>query len=62
MIIINLDNSKNLEKGIKLLKSKVIKTHLMRSLFERKEYTKKSVKRRNEIKNAIYKEKINKSK
>lgn len=62
MIIVNLDKSTSIEKALKTFKSKVIKTNLMRTLFEKKEYTKKSVKRRNEIKNAIYKEKLNKSK
>jgi small subunit ribosomal protein S21 len=61
MLIINLNNSDNLEKALKTLKSKVIKTKQNQILFERKEYTKPSIKRRGEILKAIYLEKKRKS-
>lgn len=61
MLIINLNNSDNLEKALKTLKSKVIKTKQNQILFERKEYTKPSIKRRSEILKAIYLEKKRKS-
>jgi small subunit ribosomal protein S21 len=43
-----------IEGAIKALRSKVIKTRQMRELNERREYTKDSVKRRKEIKKAVY--------
>jgi ribosomal protein S21 len=43
-----------LEKALKQLKSKVIKTKQNQILTERKEYKKKSVKRRSQILKAIY--------
>ena len=46
-----------IEGAIKALRSKVIKTRQMRELNERREYTKDSVKRRKEIKKAVYAEK-----
>jgi small subunit ribosomal protein S21 len=61
MLIINLNNGENLEKALKTLKSKVIKTKQNQILFDRKEYTKPSVKRRAEILKAVYIEKKSKS-
>jgi small subunit ribosomal protein S21 len=43
-----------IERALKELKSKVIKTRQMRELQDRKEYEKPSVKRRNLVKKAIY--------
>jgi len=54
MIIINIKNGDNLERALKTLKSKVIKTKQNQKLNERKEYTKKSVVRRAQILNAKY--------
>ena len=45
MLIINVD-SRGIEKSLKELKSKVIKTRQNKKLFEQKEFVKKSVKRR----------------
>ena len=53
MLIINVDG-RGIEKSLKELKSKVIKTRQNQKLFERKEFVKKSVKRRKEIKKAAY--------
>lgn len=61
MLIINIKDSENLERALKTLKSKVIKTKQNQILFDRKEYTKPSIKRRAEILKAIYIEKKNKS-
>lgn len=57
MIIIEVKNSDNLEKALKMLKSKVIKTKQNQVLLERKEYVKKSVKKRGQLLKAIYKQK-----
>ena len=57
MLIIQIKNNDNLEKSLKLLKSKVIKTKQNKILLEKKEFTKKSVLKRNQILNAKYKQK-----
>lgn len=62
MLIVNVDNKTPIEKALKLFKSKVIKTKLMTELKSRKEFKKKSIKRRDEIKKAIYSEQIKKTK
>jgi ribosomal protein S21 len=54
MIIIEIKNNENIEKSLKALKSKVIKTKQNQILFERKEYKKKSVLRRTELLKAKY--------
>jgi small subunit ribosomal protein S21 len=62
MIIIKLDNKTTLEVGLRQLKNKLFKTRQNRLLQERKEYKKKSVLRREEIKKAIFRERLSKSK
>lgn len=54
MIIIQIDKKDNLEKALKTLKSKVIKTKQQRELFERKEFVKPSVKKRTQKLKAVY--------
>jgi len=54
MIIVNIKNGDNIERALKTLKSKVIKTKQNQLLNERKEYTKKSVVRRAQILKAKY--------
>ena len=49
MIIIKINQGNPLEKALKTLKSKVIKTKQNQILFDRKQYTKKSVLRRAQI-------------
>lgn len=46
----------SLDRALKVLKSKINKTGMIQELRSRQEYTKPSVKRRTEVKNAIYKE------
>ena len=57
MLVIQVKNNDNLEKSLKLLKSKVIKTKQNKIILEKKEFTKKSVLKRNQILNAKYKQK-----
>lgn len=52
MIIVKVE--KNIEKSLKTLKSKVIKTKQTQILVKKKEFEKKSVTRRNKIKKAKY--------
>jgi small subunit ribosomal protein S21 len=60
MLIVNVDK-RGIEKSLKELKSKVIKTRQNQKLFERKEFVKKSVKRRQEIQKASYIQKLKSS-
>lgn len=57
MLIVNIDSKTPIEKALKLFKSKVIKTKLMSELRNRKEFTKPSINRRNEVNKAKYVEK-----
>ena len=54
MIIVKIKSGDNIEKSLKTLKSKVIKTKQNQKLNERKQYTKKSVLRRAQILKAKY--------
>ena len=54
MLIVKLDKNINIEKALKILKSKVIRTKQTAELVNRKEYTKKSVKKRDILKKAKY--------
>lgn len=54
MIIIKITPNNPLEKALKILKSKVIKTKQNQKLFEKREYTKKSVLNRAQILKAEY--------
>lgn len=53
MLVIPVQNN-NIEKALKVLKGKVIRTKQLTYLRDRQYYEKKSVRRRNQIKNAIY--------
>lgn len=57
MLIIEIKNGESLDRALKTLKSKVIKTRQNQTLVKKKEYIKKSVRRRNEIQKAIYTQK-----
>lgn len=61
MLIIQIKGSENIERALKQLKSKVIKTKQNQLLQERKEYTKKSVKQRSKLLKAIYTQKMKNS-
>jgi small subunit ribosomal protein S21 len=56
MIIVEIKNGENIEKSLKTLKSKVIKTKQNQRLFDKKEYTKPSVVKRKKVLKAIYTE------
>jgi small subunit ribosomal protein S21 len=60
MLIISVDSKTPIEKALKLFKSKVIKTKLMTELKKRKEFTKNSVTRRDEVNKAKYVQKYKK--
>ena len=54
MIIVEIKNNENLERALKIYKSKVIKTKQTQKLQERKEFTKPSVVKRTKLLKAIY--------
>jgi len=58
MIIVKLDKHTNIEKALKKLKSRVIRTKQTSELVNRKEYTKKSIKKRDILKKAKYVQKM----
>ena len=56
MIIVEVSNKLPLERALKSLKRKFDNTKTIKNLRDKKQFTKKSVKRRDEIKKAIYKQ------
>lgn len=54
MLIIKVDEKEGIERALKKLKIRFEKAKILKELKKRKEYTKPSVKRREEIKKAIY--------
>jgi len=54
MLIIEIKNGENIERALKTLKSKVIKTKQNQKLSGRKQYIKPSVVNRNKVLKAIY--------
>jgi small subunit ribosomal protein S21 len=58
MIIVEIKKTENLERALKTLKSKVIKTKQQKELFDRKEFVKPSVKKRTQKLKSIYSEKM----
>lgn len=55
MLIIEVKKG-NIESALKQFKSKVIKTRMISELQDRKNYQKKSEEKREQLKNAIYRE------
>jgi small subunit ribosomal protein S21 len=58
MIIVPIKEGENIERALKKFKRKFEKTGVLRELRSRKNFTKKSVVRRDEIKSAIYRQKL----
>lgn len=54
MLIIKVNEKEGIEKALKRLKKKFDKTKVVKELRRRKEFTKPSIERREEIKKAIY--------
>lgn len=57
MLIIEVKDSENIDKALKRYKRKFQSTRLMRELRDRRDFTKPSVKRRNEMLKASYRQK-----
>lgn len=58
MLIIKLKDGEKIERALKKYKNKYNKTGVMKELRNRQEFVKKSVKRRQQIKKAIYIQKL----
>jgi ribosomal protein S21 len=58
MIIVRVTKNGGIEKALKELKSKVIKTKQNSHLNDRKNFTKKSIKNREILSKAIYRQKL----
>ena len=58
MFIVKIDNKVNLERALKILKNKVVKTGMIKNLRSRQEFVKKSEVRREEVRKAIYIQKL----
>jgi small subunit ribosomal protein S21 len=58
MIVIPIKEGENIERALKKFKRKFEKTGAMRELRSRKAFTKPSVERREEVKKAIYVQKL----
>lgn len=58
MLIVKVDNKGNIERALKELKGKVIKTKQNKVLFERKEFEKDSVKKRKVLQKAVHLQKF----
>ncbi len=56
MIIVDVKDNESIEKALKRYRRKYRNVGVLREIRRRKEFTKPSVKRRNEILNAIYRE------
>lgn len=57
MLIINIKEEESIDRALKRYKRKFQKTGLLKEIRNRKNFTKPSVARRNEILNAVYREK-----
>ena len=58
MLIIELKEGEKIDRALKRYKNKYNKTGVMKELRNRKEFVKKSVKRRQQVKKAIYIQKL----
>jgi small subunit ribosomal protein S21 len=58
MIIIDTTKYGSIDQALKVYKNKITKTKLINQLRERKNYTKPSIKRRKEVLDAVYKQRI----
>jgi small subunit ribosomal protein S21 len=59
MLIIDSKDCENVDKALKKYKKKFEKSKVLLQLRERQSFTKPSVRRRNQVLKAVYKQKIN---
>ncbi|MBK6835135.1 MAG: 30S ribosomal protein S21 [Bacteroidetes bacterium] len=58
MLIVQVKEGESLEKALKKFKKKFEKTGVVKELRERQKFTKPSIKRREAVINAVYKQKL----
>ena len=58
MIIIPIKEGENIERALKKFKKKFERTGVLKTLRERKHFTKPSVKKKKEIEKAVYREQM----
>ncbi len=58
MLIIEVKEGENIDRALKRYKRKFQNAGVIRELRKRREYTKPSIRRRNEVLKAVYKEKM----
>jgi small subunit ribosomal protein S21 len=58
MIVVQVKDGENIERALKKFKRKFEKTGVMKEVRERQAYTKPSMKKREEKKRAIYRQKL----
>jgi len=58
MLTVSLKDGLNIDRALKILKGKVAKTGQLKALRDRQVYVKPSIKRRDELKKAIYIQKL----
>jgi small subunit ribosomal protein S21 len=54
MLIVKVKDQSSIDRALKILKNKVVKTGQLKQLRARQEYVKPSIKRRDQLKKAIY--------
>jgi len=54
MIIVKVKDQNSIDRALKILKNKTVKTGMIKELRRRQEFVKPSVKRREELRKAIY--------
>lgn len=58
MIFVSIKDGENVDRALKKLKRKFEKTGVVKELRERQKFTKKSIKKREQMKKAIYIQKL----
>ena len=58
MLIISIKENESIDKALKRFKKKFEKTGVVKELRERQKFTKPSIKRREAVINAVYKQKL----
>jgi len=58
MLIVKVKDNNSIDRALKILKNKTVKTGMIKQLRARQEYVKPSVRRRDQLKKAIYIQKL----
>jgi len=58
MLIVKVKDNNSIDRALKILKNKTVKTGMIKQLRARQEYVKPSVRKRDQLKKAIYIQKL----